>query len=78
MKIFIETAKPIETAQLMLLLKNLEIVSFRLEDDNFTTAPILEEGDKELNPRALFGIWKERPRTLEEIRARTWKRNWNL
>lgn len=25
---------------------------------------------------ALAGVWKDRPRTLEEIRKKAWKRNW--
>ena len=35
------------------------------------------KGDKSIDPAELFGIWSEAPRTLEEIRSKSWDRNWN-
>ncbi len=34
--------------------------------------PTITKGDKRIDPRALEGIWKENPRTLEEIRRDAW------
>lgn len=33
------------------------------------------KGDKSINPSELFGIWKNNPRTIEEIRSKSWNRN---
>ncbi|CAN5226801.1 hypothetical protein BH09BAC4_BH09BAC4_23820 [soil metagenome] len=34
--------------------------------------PEIIKGDKSVDPTALFGIWKDNPRTLEEIRKDAW------
>lgn len=34
--------------------------------------PTITKGDKSIDPTALFGIWKDNPRTLEEIRKDAW------
>jgi len=39
--------------------------------------PIIK-GDKKLNPTALFGIWENKPRNIEDIRKQNWKRNFEL
>ena len=36
------------------------------------TVPAITKGDKSVDPTALFGIWKDNPRTLEEIRKDAW------
>ncbi len=38
----------------------------------------ITKGDKNLNPTALFGIWEDKPRNLQDIRQQDWKRNWDL
>jgi hypothetical protein len=40
--------------------------------------PNIDKGDKSINPRGLFGIWKNHPRSLEDIRKTAWQRDWNL
>jgi hypothetical protein len=32
------------------------------------------KGNKKLDPKALFGIWAEKPRDIETIRKAGWKR----
>ncbi len=39
-----------------------------VEDD-----PVITKGDKTIDPTSLFGIWKDNPRTLEEIRQKAWR-----
>lgn len=34
--------------------------------------PTITKGDKSIDPRALEGIWRDNPRTLEEIRKDAW------
>lgn len=35
--------------------------------------PFITRGDKSLDPDGLRGIWKNNPRTLEEIRKASWR-----
>ncbi|WP_018619659.1 hypothetical protein [Spirosoma luteum] len=37
------------------------------------TKSAITKGDKSIDPTALFGIWKDNPRTLEEIRKDAWR-----
>jgi hypothetical protein len=43
-----------------------------------TDASFITKGDKKINPKELFGIWKENPRDIETIRNNSWKRNWDI
>jgi hypothetical protein len=43
-------------------------VSIHLADKK----PMIQKGDKTVDPTGLFGIWKDNPRTLEEIRREAW------
>lgn len=36
---------------------------------------ILSKGDKKIDPNSLFGIWANKPRSLENIRKKAWQRN---
>ena len=38
-------------------------------------APTILKGNKNIDPTALFGIWRNSPRTIEEIREKAWNRN---
>jgi hypothetical protein len=78
MTITIQTSDLQEAEKLLLLLKSLNISSINIEKTSVTPPPTIAKGDKKINPRALFGIWKSNPRTLEEVRSVTWKRNWNI
>lgn len=37
-----------------------------------TDLPTVQKGDKSIDPTALFGLWKDNPRTLEAIREASW------
>jgi hypothetical protein len=43
-----------------------------------TDTSFITKGDKKINPKELFGIWKENPRDIETIRNNSWKRNWDI
>lgn len=50
-------------------------------DTNMSSAtprPIISKGDKKIDPKQLFGIWKNNPRSIEQLRVATWKRNWAI
>ncbi|MEZ5043387.1 MAG: hypothetical protein R2828_26050 [Saprospiraceae bacterium] len=79
MRITIETTDIKELEILMKLLRELN-----LENINVIESEKIEEkeeflikGDKSIDPNELFGIWREKPRTIEEIRSKSWDRNWN-
>lgn len=48
-------------------LENIKIVS---PENNHK--PKISTGNKSLNPKELFGIWKDIPRNLEDIRRESW------
>lgn len=37
--------------------------------------PKITKGDKTINPADLFGLWKEQPRNLNDIRKQAWQRS---
>lgn len=37
--------------------------------------PEITNGDKNINPSDLFGLWAERPRNLTDIRKQAWQRS---
>lgn len=78
MRIIIETENIGEIEQLVKLLKMLKIDSFSVEGLNEEVqAPVITKGNKNIGPSDLFGIWKENPRTVEDLRKDAWNRDWN-
>ena len=75
MKVIIETQSPAELEQLLLLLRQLGIGSFQVVEKEEPARLPVTEGDKSIDPTDLFGIWKEEPRTIGDIRAKGWNRN---
>jgi hypothetical protein len=75
MTITIETSGIHEIEQLLLMLKSLNIKSVNVQPTLTTVRPIITKGDKKIDPTELFGIWKENPKTIEQIRQISWKRN---
>lgn len=77
MKLTIEIEEPEELGKLMKWLHENDL----LEQVHVETAtkpaytPTITRGDKSINPSELQGIWKDNPRTLEEIRKAAWERN---
>ena len=74
MTVTIETLDFQETEQLLLLLKSLNINNVRVNSSEKEIKSSITRGDKTINPQALFGIWKNKPRTIEDIRSTAWKR----
>lgn len=37
--------------------------------------PTIAQGDKTIDPKALFGIWSDAPRNIDDIRQKAWERN---
>ena len=78
MIITIETSGVQEIEQLLQVLKSLNIKNINIKEVSQKRQPAITKGDKKLDPRGLFGIWQDAPRTLEQVRSIAWKRNWNI
>lgn len=77
MTITIETSNIQEVEQVLNLLKAIGIKSVKVHDSFEKPVPAITEGDKNIDPEDLFGIWATNPRNIEEIRSTAWARNWN-
>ena len=76
MKVTLEISDLNEIEKLLDTLKK-----FKVRDVNVTSGKhsqaFITKGNKKINPKDLFGIWKKKPRTIEQIREKAWKRNGN-
>jgi hypothetical protein len=78
MTVTIEVSGIQEIEQLLQVLKSLNIKTIKLQSSPIPPLPSITRGDKTLDPKQLFGIWKDNPRTIEQIRSTAWKRDWNI
>lgn len=78
MLLTIEASDIHEAEQILLLLKNLNLKTVQVSQGKPTPKPTILRGDKQIDPRALFGIWNAAPRNIEQIRAAAWQRNWSI
>ena len=81
MKITIEIDDLEQVKAVIALLTSLDIEHINVLDST-TTSPNLSSdeithGDETEDPTELFGIWKNTPKTIGEIRRDAWKRAWN-
>jgi hypothetical protein len=75
MTITIETSGIQEVEQLLKVLKSLNIKNIKVQASSGSPLPAITKGDKKVDPKSLFGIWKDNPRTIEQVRSTAWKRN---
>ena len=78
MKIILETTDFNELQKIILFIKSLQLEKIEINYSNTLPTSNIQKGDKTQDPRALFGIWKDKPRSIEEIRNQNWKRNWEI
>jgi len=72
MKLTIEIEEPEELEKLITWLHENNLLS--QVSVKSTYQPSITRGDKTLDPNGLLGIWKDNPRTLEEIHQAAWER----
>lgn len=76
MRITIEIDSKNELEKLSALFKTFKISTVKVISANDTdTAVKVSKGDKKIDPKGLFGIWADKPRTLENIRKDAWQRS---
>ena len=78
MTVTIETSGIQEVEQLLILLKTLNIKNIKIQSSPSIPQPNITRGDKKIDAKQLFGIWKDNPRTIEQIRSTALQRNWNI
>jgi hypothetical protein len=76
MNVTFEINSQSELERLFSLFKSFQFENVKIISTPATPMPLITKGDKSINPQSLFGIWKDKPRSLEEIRNKSWKRNW--
>ncbi|MCB9266432.1 MAG: hypothetical protein H6558_15490 [Lewinellaceae bacterium] len=79
MRITIETTSIREIEVLLKLLSQLDLEGIKIieQPDLPASGLPISRGDKSIDPGELFGIWKENPRDIDEIRSKSWARNWS-
>ena len=76
MKLTIEISNTQENEKLFELFNTLHHENDNIISNN-NPLPNINKGNKKINPKELFGIWRDNPKTIEEIREKSWKRNWD-
>ena len=74
MKVTIEIDSKSELEKLSALFKTLKINAVNIASSGDAAIPVVK-GNKKINPHGLFGIWANKPRSLENIRKTAWHRN---
>ena len=67
----IEPTNTAELERLITMLHSMEIGNFKITN---IPHPSITKGDKSLDPTELFGIWKDAPRQLADMRTQAWTR----
>lgn len=75
MKLTIEIEEPEELGKLMKWLHENDLLEqVNIETPQPANSLPITRGDKSIDPTDLQGIWKDNPRTLEQIRKAAWER----
>jgi hypothetical protein len=73
MRITIEIDSKSELEKLSALFKTLKINTIQVISADDNTTPVVI-GDKKIDPTGLFGLWANKPRSIENIRKDAWQR----
>lgn len=81
MKLTIEVTSQNELEKIILFFQTLKLDSVRIISDTLTPKSKkslkkkvrLTKGDKSLDPSSLFGMWANKPRSIEAIRQQGWR-----
>ena len=74
MKITVEISNVTEIERFFSLVKMLQLDNIQVVTASRKEFPTIQKGNKNLNPRALFGIWENDSRNVDGIRIDAWKR----
>ena len=74
MKVTLEIANFDEMEKLLSLFQMMKLENIKIISTQHTSELNISKGNKKLNPKELFGIWKSAPKNIEEIRNKSWDR----
>ncbi|ARS41461.1 hypothetical protein CA265_18100 [Sphingobacteriaceae bacterium GW460-11-11-14-LB5] len=74
MRVTLEISNFDEMEKLLSLFQTMKLENIKIISSQQDSKPNILKGDKALNPKELFGIWKDSPRNLEDIRDKAWDR----
>jgi hypothetical protein len=72
MRVTLEIADFDEMEKLLSLFRTMKLENIKIISPQNDAKSNIIKGNKSLNPKELFGIWKETPRNIEDIRANAW------
>ncbi|RNL50226.1 hypothetical protein [Pedobacter jejuensis] len=75
MKVTLEITDFEEMEKFLSLFRTMKLENIKIISSKEDFEPEIVKGNKSLNPKELFGIWKDTPRNIEDIRAKSWHRN---
>jgi hypothetical protein len=73
-KITIEVTNENELNKLLAALHTLPLENLEMNISGSANTLPITKGDKTVDPSALFGVWKDAPRNLAQIRKEGWDR----
>ncbi|RDC57254.1 hypothetical protein DU508_08750 [Pedobacter chinensis] len=74
MKVTLEISDFDEMEKLLSLFQIMKLDNIKIISLQNNSELNISKGNKELNPKELFGIWKDAPKSIEEIRIKSWDR----
>ncbi len=77
MRLTIDAVELNDLEKIIAFLSKFKLIQVKIDSPTKNSMPTITRGDKSIDPRPLFGIWEENPRTFVEIRNNAWKRNWD-
>lgn len=74
MRVTLEIADFDEMEKLLSLFQTMKLENIKIISPKNEIKSNILKGNKTINPKELFGIWKDTPRNIEEIRTKAWDR----
>ncbi|MDQ0637321.1 hypothetical protein QF042_000886 [Pedobacter sp. W3I1] len=74
MRVTLEISNFDEMEKLLSLFQTMNLKNIKIISSQKDLKSNILKGDKALNPKELFGIWKDSPRNIEDIRDKAWDR----
>jgi hypothetical protein len=74
MRVTLEISDFDEMKKLLSLFQSMKLENIEIISPQNNAKPNIRKGNKSINPKELFGIWKKTPKNIEDIRAKSWDR----
>ena len=74
MRVTLEISDFDEMKKLLSLFQTMKLESIKIISPKNEAKPNILKGNKTINPKHLFGIWKDAPKNIEDITTKAWDR----